>query len=48
MRFQDGCETDITSNQLAVVTARKGTMNEEVEEPKIAVIKYDNIYSEKG
>ena len=48
MRFQDGCEKDLTSNQLAAVTVERIPVTEEAEVPTISVIHDETIDLEKG
>ena len=48
MRFHDGCEKDMTSNQLAVVTVEKIPVEKEPEVTMITVIPYDAVDSNMG
>ena len=47
VRFQDGCEKDMTLNQLTVVTVEKVPMTEEYEVPMISAIPCETIYLKK-
>ena len=48
VRFQYGCEKDITSNQLDVVTVYRRSTTKEAEVPKIYVIPDETVNLEKG
>ena len=47
-RFQDGCENDLTSDQLTIVIVEKIPMEEEPEVSTIPEIPEDQVTSEKG
>ena len=47
VRFQDGCEKNMTSNQLTAVTVEKRPVHEEPEVPTIDVIPDEKVYPEK-
>ena len=42
-RFQNGCEKDLTSNQITVVKVEKRSVDEEPEVPTISVIPYGTV-----
>ena len=48
MRFQYGCEKDLTLNQLTIATLEKIPMTEEYEVPTISGIPDETIDLEKG
>ena len=48
LRFQDGCEKYLTSNQLTAVTVDRIPVAEESDVTKIYVIPDDKVYLEKG
>ena len=47
MRFQDGCEKDLTSNQLTVVTVERSPMTKESKVPSIDEEPGETVPSEK-
>ena len=48
MRFQNGCENNLSPNQLTVVTAHKILVEEAPEVSKIPEIPEDNVEKQKG
>ena len=48
MRFQNGCENNLSSNQLTVVTAHDILMEEAPKVSTIPVIPEDNVESHNG
>ena len=48
VRFKDGYEKDMTSNQISVMTEEKIPMTKEADITMISVVPYDIIYLEKG
>ena len=48
VRFQDGCENNLSSNQLTVVTAHEILVEEAPEVSTIPEIPEDNVESHKG
>ena len=48
MRFQNGCENNLPSNQLTVVTAHKIPVEEAPEVSTIPEIPEDNVEKQKG
>ena len=48
MRFQDGCDKYMTSNQLTFVTVDRISVIEEVEAPTIPKKSEEAVYLEKG
>ena len=48
VRFQDGCENYLTSNQLTAVVLEKRPMEEGPDVLRITLITYDTVTSEKG
>ena len=48
MRFQDGCEKNLTSNQLTILTVEKRPVDQEPEVPMISVIPDNTVDSDKG
>ena len=48
VRFQDGCEKDVTSNKLTILTVENIPMNKEAEVVKISVMPNETIDLDKG
>ena len=44
MRFQDGCDKDLTSNQLTIMAVERIPVTEGSEVTTISVMPDDNIY----
>ena len=47
VRFQDGCENDMTSNQLTILIVENSPVEKELEVPTITEIPDDTFTSEK-
>ena len=47
-RFQDGCENNISSNQLTIVIVQKSPVKKEPEVPEITEIPENKVTLEKG
>ena len=48
VRFQDGCEKDMTSNQLNIMILEKIPVNEEAKVPMVDLIPDESMNMDKG